>query len=640
MKNRKFLRADVMMGRIISVAENREIVMGVAVITKGVTHDERGEFDDAALDKVVEFGNASKFGIKSRYGHPNMSSTALGTFLGRFKSFRKEGEVVRADLYIDPSAHETPDGDLAKYVMSMATNDPDAFGTSVVIKAHFIDRSKDNSRETDAEMEEDKKKEEDGEFSEFPLIVVDDLFACDVVDDPAANNAFFGKRFFTDSVKLSSEMTEALDRFLAEPDGVEQAISFLNRYKFNKKTTDKEVCDLVKSKTKMDVQFEAPVNIDKSYVNKGVKEDPQSGQWIVEGFAATGDLDLQDEIISDEALANSEDDLLENSTVLFNHDINMAVGKVLKTEKRENGLWVQILVSKTVPDIWQQIQEGVLNKFSIRGRVIEAVRKFVKEADKTVRVIKEMLLVEVSLVPLPANPQAKTMGWFVQKALDRFESEGGEIPMTDQEKKRLEELEKAKKLQKDGEGEGAAAAPEGEAKPAGEGEAAPAPEEEKKPEGEGEAAAPAPEEEKKPGEGEAAPAPEGEAEKKFTQADVDAAVEAALSKKDKEVSELADKVKGLQDRLDESEADSAVEKLWNEKYSTMYKEEDAVEIKRMLKKMQLNQSLSQEEMNDMIEKKAGKDEILPSSSETIVSKGISEDRKEELRRLGGIKTAK
>jgi len=636
-KNRNFLRADVMKGGIISVSENREIILGVAVITKGITHDERGEFDDDAINKVVALGNNTKFGIKSRYGHPNMSSTALGTFLGRFKSFRRDGDVIRADLYIDPSAHDTPDGDLAKYVISLAKNDPNAFGTSVVIKAHFIDRSKDAAKETEASLEDPKDDDDDDEdedededkLSQLPLIVVDDLFACDVVDDPAANNAFFGKRFFSESVNLSSEMTEALDLFLGEPDGVEQAIAFLKRYEFNKKTTEKEVCDLVKSKTKMDVQFEAPVSINKFYIEKGINEDPQSGQWIVEGFAATHDLDLQDEIISEEALANSENDLLENSTVLFNHDINMAVGKVLKTEKREKGLWVQILISKTVPDIWQQIQEGVLNKFSIRGRVIEAVKQFMKEADKTVRVIKEMLLVEVSLVPLPANPQAKTMNWFVQKALDKFELEGGDIPMTEKEKKLLEEKEAL--ALKNAEGEEAPAPEEDEAAPAeGEGEGAPAEEGEAKPaEGEGEAPA------------EEAPA-EGEAAKTFTQAELDSAiskaVEEALAKKDKETSALSQQVKSLQDRLDASEADAAVEKLWSEKYASLYKEEDTVEIKQLLKKMQLNQSLTSEEMNVMIDKKEIQNNSLPSSSETIVSKGISDARKEELRRLGGIKT--
>ena len=84
-KKKNFLRSDVIKG-VTAVKE--EILLGVAVVTKGVTHDRRGEFNEESLDTVVSFGNESTFGVKSRFGHPNMSSTALGTFLGRFKNFR------------------------------------------------------------------------------------------------------------------------------------------------------------------------------------------------------------------------------------------------------------------------------------------------------------------------------------------------------------------------------------------------------------------------------------------------------------------------------------------------------------------------------------------------------------------------
>ena len=128
-----YFRADIARGGDVRVNRKDEVIAGFAVVTKGVTHDERGEFDDVALDSVVEFGNQSKGGIKSRFGHPNMSSTALGTFLGRTKNFRRDGDVVRADLHIDRTAHETPDGDLAGYVMNLAESDPGAFGSSMVI---------------------------------------------------------------------------------------------------------------------------------------------------------------------------------------------------------------------------------------------------------------------------------------------------------------------------------------------------------------------------------------------------------------------------------------------------------------------------------------------------------------------------
>ena len=86
--------------------------------------------------------------------------------------------------------------------------------------------------------------------STLALIVVKELFSVDVVDQPAANNSFFGKRFFSESVQLSAEITDILDRFFNQPDGVEQAIAFLRRYQFNKKTDEQEKNDFMKGESK------------------------------------------------------------------------------------------------------------------------------------------------------------------------------------------------------------------------------------------------------------------------------------------------------------------------------------------------------------------------------------------------------
>lgn len=211
-------RTDIARGTDVRVIRDREVIAGFAVVTKGITHDERGEFDDIALDTIVELGNQSNIGVKSRFGHPNMSSTALGTFLGRVKNFRRDGDIVRADLHIDPTAHDTPDGDLASYVMNLAQSDPDAFGSSMVI--HW---------------EEEFREEKDKDGKDLPpFIRVKKLMSVDVVDDPAANNGLFGMPFFSESVRPSVEMTAFLDRFLEQPDAVEKMIAFLERYRFNK----------------------------------------------------------------------------------------------------------------------------------------------------------------------------------------------------------------------------------------------------------------------------------------------------------------------------------------------------------------------------------------------------------------------
>lgn len=159
-------------------------------------------------------------------------------------------------------------------------------------------------------------------------------------------------------------------------------------------------------------------------LTKAVEE---GGRWIVEGFAATSDFDLQEDVITPEAIEASSKDLLENSTVLLNHDSDQAIGKTLESEAREGGLFLRILVSKTVPEVWQRIKEGVLNKFSVRGRILEARKQWLPELQRFARMILKMHLLEVSLVSVPANPKAKAIGWHVEKALADYEAGGGAI---------------------------------------------------------------------------------------------------------------------------------------------------------------------------------------------------------------------
>jgi len=158
-----------------------------------------------------------------------------------------------------------------------------------------------------------------------------------------------------------------------------------------------------------------------------VKTSVVSGDWIVEGYAATSDLDLQADVITPEALKASAEDLIQNSTVLWNHDTNRPIGKVLFAEGRPGGLFVKVRVSKTEPEIWQKIQEGVLNKFSISGDVIEADRSYMPDLKRYGRVIRRMRLGETSLVSVPANPNAETLGWYVAKALRAVDKEDPEM---------------------------------------------------------------------------------------------------------------------------------------------------------------------------------------------------------------------
>jgi len=200
-----------------------------------------------------------------------MSNTALGTFLGRVKNFKRDGDIVRADLHIDPTAHKAPDGNLADYVMSLAESDPDAFGSSMVI--HW---------------DEEYRKEKDGTLSKDkngkdlpPLIRVKKLNEVDIVDDPAANDGLFGVPFFSDSVKLSAEFTAFLDKFVHNEAAVDKVIAFFERYRVNrdekeKIITKREVKNMYETLTVEELKKEKP-DVFNSIHSLGVEEGKKTG---------------------------------------------------------------------------------------------------------------------------------------------------------------------------------------------------------------------------------------------------------------------------------------------------------------------------------------------------------------------------
>lgn len=237
LKHKNTFRADVARGiRDGKGGIDKETgsIYGFAVITKGEARGHGLEIDETTLDQVVELGAKSSIGIKSRFGHPNMSNSAVGTFLGRAKNFRRDNGLVRADLYFDKTAYKTPNGDLADYVLDLAQSDPQAFGSSIVFDG-----------EPEYRLNEDgtRKKDETGKTL-LPLARITKLWAVDVVDDPAANNGMFST-FFSETVKPSAEMTVFLDKFLSDPDAVEKTIAFLQRYSLTKEEVTKmELKDL------------------------------------------------------------------------------------------------------------------------------------------------------------------------------------------------------------------------------------------------------------------------------------------------------------------------------------------------------------------------------------------------------------
>ena len=144
----------------------------------------------------------------------------------------------------------------------------------------------------------------------------------------------------------------------------------------------------------------------------------KSGDRVVVGYASTYDVDSDNTQITRQALEGAKEDLMTYSTVLFNHDMDRPIGKVIETDVDDVGLLVKIILSKEEDEIWKKIDEGIINKFSIKGRATDLSPV---EGDSQILQINKIELFEVSLVSVPANKEAFTISHWIAKSLKREE---------------------------------------------------------------------------------------------------------------------------------------------------------------------------------------------------------------------------
>lgn len=176
-----WLRA-VARGAPRGVDRERNIINGYSVAELGAFKSVgRGEFDNAALSTIVKLMNESPKGVKVRFTHPTLSNDGLGTFLGRAKNSRLDGSMVRADLHLDKTSFNTPNGDLGGYVMDLAESDPEAMSSSLVLDAE---------EEYRLERDGTPKKDKDGNMLP-PLWRPTKIHASDIVDTGDAVHSGF-----------------------------------------------------------------------------------------------------------------------------------------------------------------------------------------------------------------------------------------------------------------------------------------------------------------------------------------------------------------------------------------------------------------------------------------------------------------
>jgi ribosomal protein L37AE/L43A len=211
----RWFSTGFMVGGVGAVDADKHTLKDAVLIRPGEALG-HGVWIDAAFcaDIAARGAQAGDKGLKARFGHPNMCSEALGTFLGRWKATRiDEGSFVRGDLHLSSTAAESPKGDLRKYVEEMAAKEPGHFGASIVFsmdqKAMCDFVLANGATESGEDIDLSAFKSPDpANVKNLPHARCAALHAADLVDDPAATDGMFSGAA---GMSLAGQMTEYLD---------------------------------------------------------------------------------------------------------------------------------------------------------------------------------------------------------------------------------------------------------------------------------------------------------------------------------------------------------------------------------------------------------------------------------------------
>ena len=139
--------------------------------------------------------------------------------------------------------------------------------------------------------------------------------------------------------------------------------------------------------------------------------DDEDGPGVFEGLASTfGNTDEGGDIVAPGAFARAVKGSHKRIKLLFGHDTREPIGIVLELEETDKGLRVKgrLLIDQGVPTadkVFALMKAGALDALSIGFRVPKNGAEF--NEDLSVRVLKKIDLMEISVVLFPMNPKAK-----------------------------------------------------------------------------------------------------------------------------------------------------------------------------------------------------------------------------------------
>jgi hypothetical protein len=131
---------------------------------------------------------------------------------------------------------------------------------------------------------------------------------------------------------------------------------------------------------------------------------------MVSGFATLDNIDKQGDIVTTESSIEAFKNFRGNLREMHQPS---AVGKIVSfkedryfdpnDKKFYSGVYVSAYVSKGAQNAWEKVLDGTYTGFSIGGNIKSWDDAYNEDMDKTIRVIKDYDLFELSLVDSPAN---------------------------------------------------------------------------------------------------------------------------------------------------------------------------------------------------------------------------------------------
>jgi hypothetical protein len=155
---------------------------------------------------------------------------------------------------------------------------------------------------------------------------------------------------------------------------------------------------------------------------------------IVSGFATLDNIDKQADIVTTEASIKAFKKFRGNIREMHQP---VSVGKMVNfkeekyfdsdTKKFYSGVFVSAYISKGAQNTWEKVLDGTLSGFSIGGKMNKWDDGYDEAMDKSIRIIKDYDLVELSLVDNPANQFANILSVEKVDGVDMIKGENLDV---------------------------------------------------------------------------------------------------------------------------------------------------------------------------------------------------------------------